>query len=164
MGSGLRVIDRDKFVLGFASAVPSSASPTWVSLKYYNHITIHIFVVNATTVTGSAITLNQAKDVSGTSSKALAFTTYFQNLDMVASDTYTSQTASSNTFTTLSTNSKNAHYVLEVDSGDLDGANGFVTIQVGIGNATAATITAIYELSWPRYGGNFASLQSALLN
>ena len=66
MGSGLRQIDKVKFVEGLAPQTPSSSTPDYVSLKHYKHLTIVIQAKNATTVTGSAITLKQATDVAAT--------------------------------------------------------------------------------------------------
>ena len=116
------------------------------------------------TVTGSAITLKQATAVAGTSEKALAFTTYWSNIDTGAGDTLSEATASSNTFTTDATNSKNLMYVLEVDADDLDIDNGFDCVRVGTGNATAATVTVLYILSQPRYSGSVGDLPSAIID
>ena len=163
MGSGTRQVDAIKPIFALKSAVPSSAAPQWVAMNNYGHITIFILQTNATTVTGSAITLKQAVDVSGTSSKTLAFKTYWSNTDVSANDTLTVQTASSNTFTTDATNSKNSIYVIEVDATDLDVANAFNYIQVGVGNGTANTIAVLYTLSITRQGGNYAIFPSAVV-
>ncbi len=148
-----RLVDSAKLVTGLDSIVPSSSTPDYVSLKNYGHFTAVILVKNATTVTGSAITLKQATAVAGTSEKALAFTKVWSNIDTGATDTLVETTVSSNTFTTDSTNSKNLMYVIEVDAAELDTANGFDCIRVGTANATAATVTVLYVLSNPRYAG-----------
>src|SRR5215470_17759113 len=84
-----------------------TASPRYVSMKGYAKIAIEILVKNATTVTGSAITLKQAKTTGGASEKALAFSTIYENLDTENSstgDTLTEAAVSSSTFTTNTTN------------------------------------------------------------
>lgn len=149
--SAPKLIEHFKSVTGLAPIVPSSSTPRRVSLKDYNHLTVIITVRNATTVTGSAITLHQATTVAGAGEKALAFASVWQNLDTTATDDLTQTAVVSNTFTTLATNSAQAKYVLEVDASDLDINNGFDVVRVGTGNATAATLSVEYLLSGPRY-------------
>jgi hypothetical protein len=66
MGSALRLIDKQKVVVGLHAIVPSTSTPKYVSLKDYRHVTAIVSFKNATTVTGSAITLKQATAVAGT--------------------------------------------------------------------------------------------------
>lgn len=164
MASGLRLVDKVKIVTGLAPITPSSSTPDYVSMKLYKHLTAIILCDNATTVTGSAITLKQATAVAGTSEKALALTTYWANTDTDAGDTLSEATASSNTFTTDATNNKNLMYVLEVDADDLDLDNGFDCVRVGTGNATASVISVTYILSQPRYSGSVGDLPSAIVD
>jgi hypothetical protein len=145
------LVQTAKLVTGLDSVVPSTSTPDYVSLKDYAHFTAVILVKNATTVTGSAITLKQATAVAGTSEKALSFTKMWANLDTAASDALVETAVTSDTFTTLTTNSKNQMYVIEVDAAQLDVSNGFDCIRVGTADATAATVTVLYVLSSPRY-------------
>jgi len=156
------LVQTAKIVTGLDSIVPSSSTPDYVSLKNYGKLTAVILVKNATTVTGSAITLKQATAVAGTSEKALSFSTVWANTDTGATDTLVKTTVSSDTFTTDATNSKNLMYVIEVDAADLDVANGFDCVRVGTGNATAATVTVLYLLRSPRYAQ--ATLPSAIVD
>ena len=160
MGLNLNALlsEQVKFVTGLDSAVPSSSTPDYVSLKNFERFTAIILVKNATTVTGSAITLKQATAVAGTGEKALSFTTAYRNIDTAAGDVLSSFTVSSDTFTTDSTNSKNLMYVIEVDPASLDVANGFDCIRVGTGNATAATVTVLYAL----WGAKFPTTVAAI--
>jgi len=142
----LGLIDQGKFVIGLDSVVPSTSTPDYVSLKNANRLTVIILVKNATTVTGSAITLKQATAVAGTGEKALAFDTVYQSIDTAASDTLVKTAVTSNTFTTNATNSKNLMYIIEVKASDLDIANGFDCVRAGTADATAATVTVLYYL------------------
>lgn len=135
-----------KIVEGLLGVVPSTSTPDYVSLKNYERVAVVIQVKNATTVTGSAITLKQATAVAGTSEKALAFTKVFANTDTGAGDVLTETAVSNNTFTTNNTNSKNLMYVIEVKAEDLDVNNGFDCLRAGTGDATAATVTVTYYL------------------
>ena len=78
----------------------------YVSLKNYNNLTIYMFVDNASTVTGCAVTLKQATAVAGTSEKALAFTKNWVLADTsIASSVITGEAlvetaVTSSTFTT----------------------------------------------------------------
>lgn len=158
MGTGNRIVDRFHFVEGLSNTTPSTSTPRYVSLRDYDHLTVLISVKNATTVTGSAITLKQATAVAATGEKALAFTTYWRNIDTATSDIFAEATATSNTFTTDSTDSKNLLYVLEVDAADLDVQNNFDCVRVGTGNATAATLTVAYILSSNARGGRYVGV------
>lgn len=147
-----------KFVEGLLGVVPSSSTPDYVSLKNYERIAVIILQKNATTVTGSAITLKQATAVAGTSEKALSFTKAYRNVDTGAGDVLSEFTVSSDTFTTQAVDSKNAMYVIEVKAEDLDVNNGFDCIRAGTGNATAATITVLYAL----FGAKFPTTVAAI--
>lgn len=159
---GTRLVDKIKFLRALHSVTPSSSTPKWVSLKNYNHLTIIVAFKNATTVTGSAIALQQATAVAGTSAKALAFTKMWAIVDDASSAALTETAVSSNTFTTDATNSKTGFYIIEVDADDLDTNNGFDCVQATTGNATAATITVDYILSGPRFGGEPGSFANPL--
>lgn len=147
-----------KVVIGLDPIVPSTSTPDYVSLKNFERCMVLVLVKNATTVTGSAITLKQATAVAGTSEKALSFSKAWRNIDTAAADVLSEFAVSSDTFTTDSTNSKNLMYVMEVKAEDLDVNNGFDCLRAGTGNATAATVTVIYLL----YGGSFPTTVAAI--
>lgn len=146
-----RFVEQAKIVAGLCPVTPSTSTPDYVSLKNYEKLTIVILVDNATTVTGSAITVKQATAVAGTSEKAVSFTTAYRNIDIDAADTLSSFTVSSDTFTTDATNNKNLLYVIEVTPDMLDLANGFDCVRAGTGNATAAVLSVLYILHGPKY-------------
>lgn len=130
-----RLIDTAKIVFGspiIGALATTNGDCDYVSLKGYERATIVIAVDNATTVTGGAVTLKQATAVAGTSEKALSFASYFANTDTAAGDTLTETTATSNTFTTDTTDNKNLLYVIEVNAADLDVANGFDCLRVDV--------------------------------
>lgn len=165
MPSGTRVIDKLCSVEAFDAAVPESATPLWVSLKGYDHVQVLIRYKNATTVTGAAITLQQATAVAGTSAKALAFTTMFSAVNSNSTFGAIQNVVTSNTFTMDGTNSQSGFYIVEVDAITLDLANGFDCFQVAIGNATAQTVSVTYEMGVPpRYSGGFDSMMNPLAN
>lgn len=125
----------------------------YVSLKGYAGCLVKIFVDNATTVTGGAITLKQATAVAGTSEKALAFDTMWANTDVAAGDTLTETAVTSNTFTTSTTDNKNLMYVIDVKADDLDVANGFDCLRVDSLLMANAVGVVVYELYGARYAG-----------
>lgn len=140
------LVEQAKIVNGLAMTVPSSTTPDYVSLKGYDKLTILIKVKNATTVTGSAITLKQDDAVDGASEAALGFSWVWANIDLAAGDALVKTAVTNNTFTTDATNSKNLLYVIEVKPEDLTEGNDCV--RVGTGDATAATVDVTYIL-WP---------------
>lgn len=162
MASGTRLVDKVKFVEGLAPRTPSSSTPDYVSLKNYNHLTILISADNATTVTGSAITVKQATAVAGTGEKALSFAKAWRNIDTAAADTLAEFAVTSDTFTTDTTDNKNLMYVIEIDADDLDLDNGFDCVRAGTANATATVLSVVYLLSGPRYAGSVDDLPAAI--
>jgi hypothetical protein len=164
MSVGNRLVDKLKFTEAFAPAVPTSAAPPYVSLRKANHLTILIQGVNgASGVTPVAVTLNQAQDLAGTGAKALAFTEIFLVADAAAGDTPVDTVVTGNSYTLPSTVSKSFTAVIEVLATDLDVANGFCAVSVGLANGAAQTISATYLLAGERFGGNFATIPSALV-
>jgi hypothetical protein len=145
--------NRHTIVEGLAAVVPSTSTPDYISLKNVHRITAVITAKNATTVTGSAVTLKQASAVAGTGEKALAFSRYRANADTGASDLFTDATATSNTFTMQAVNSKNAIYTIDIDPATLDQANGFDCVRVGVGDATAQTVSVYYIVEKREHGG-----------
>jgi len=146
------LVQQAKAVVAFPATVPSSADPLWINLQYYERVTAFILVKNATTVTGSAVTLEQATDTEGADSKALGFSEMFATLDTDAADNQQSTVVAADTFTTLATDNDSALYQIEIAKSDLDTANGFDCFRVALGNAVASTIGVMYLL-WPPVTG-----------
>lgn len=151
----------DKIVAAqiFAPATPSSAAPRYISLKGVQAVEIVISGVNtASGVTGSAVTLNQATAVAGTSAKALGFNYYYASTDQANSYALTNTNATSNTFTTLTTGSRQFVYRIPVDPASLDTANSFDCLSVGLANAVNTTISVTAN-AIPGFGGRAVTLQ-----
>lgn len=101
-------------------------------------VVFHITQGNAATI---LLSLLQAKDVSGTSSKALANNArWWAALDQATSDLLVRQTDGVSFTTDAAV--KNKIIVAEIDPAMLDIANGFVTIAVSTGASNAANITS----------------------
>jgi len=129
---------------------------TYVSMKGYRRLQIIISIADGTTVTGTAVTLKQATAIAGTGEKALAFTRMLANVDYAASKTMTETAVSNNTFTTQVVNSKDSVYIIDVDSDDLDVANGYDCVRVdATGHAATASrgCVVLYNLYGARYSG-----------
>ncbi len=155
-----RLIDTCKFVYGSPGLVAGATTGgdcDYVSLKGYSGMTVVIMVDNATTVTGGAVTLKQASDVAGTGEKALAFGTQYANADVGASDTVVETAVTSNTFTTGTTDNKNALHIIEIDAADLDVANGFDCVRVDVASMANAVEGVLYILRGARYAPTLAT-------
>lgn len=168
MGTGVRLVDRAKLLYLF-NGLPSTSTTLWINMALYNHVTFILNVLNATTVTGSAITLNQAQSVAGTGSKALVYNNYFASAALFGSqvataDVMTQVTGVSGTFTTNATNSTKSLYAIEVHDTDLDLNNNFKCVQMALATGVATTIGVIAVCGAPgRYTGNYAQNPSALV-
>ena len=154
-----------KIVLGFPPA--ASGTSDYVSVKNCAKMTAILILDNATTVTGSDITINQATTVAGGSAKVLTAgtaATGYSNVDTGAADLLAAFAITSGTFTTGSVNDKNMIYVLEIDVAAMDVANGFDCIQIANASGSATVIGIVYLL-WPaRYGASAAKMPSAILD
>jgi hypothetical protein len=138
--------------VGATDAMTFVSTPARVSMKGYQRAAIVITAQNATTVTGSAITLLQSTDLSGTGEKAVPFTTVQRNLDVAAGEVLTDAAVTSNTFTTDATDQKTLQYIIDVRPEMLDVDNGFDCFRVGVGTGVATTLTVEYILWDARYG------------
>jgi len=156
-------LDATLFEVALAPIVPSSSTPIYISLKRVQALGVLIIVRNATTVTGSAITLLQATAVAGTAAKALPFTTYYTRINATTATAWTKATATSDTFTTSTTDSVNHLYFIPIDPASLDTNAGFDCIRLGTANAVAATVAAVYQIV-PKDGGNPTLAPSYLID
>jgi hypothetical protein len=145
-----------KFVYGstgIGALTTTVGDGDYVSMKNYNRLTIVILIDNSTTVTGTAITLLQADTVAGGNAKALAMTRMWADADVGASDALVKTAVTSDTFTTTAVNDKNALYIIEVLSSDLDIANGFDCVRVDGASAANSVGAVLYILDGSRYAG-----------
>ena len=149
-----RLIEQAKIVSGFGPAGASTSTSDFVSMKGYARCCVIISTLNGSTVTGSAITLNQAQDVGNTNGKALGFSYQYANVDTAASDALTETAVTSNTFTTNTTNSKSLLNIIEVKAEDLDMANGFDCFAVKLATSANTTYTVTFILYPAKYGGS----------
>ena len=166
--SGTRLVDRYKFVKGLPPTTPSSSTSAWVDLEYATHVTVLINVLNTSgSVTGSAITLNAATNISGSgSTQYTGWSTYFSNLAAGTSDAFTAQTATSGTFTTLTTASASAQYIIEINATDLlllPTAGTYTCLQVALATGANTTVSVDFIVSGLRDGGNVAQNPSAVI-
>lgn len=148
-----RLTDKCKIVVGCAPALlaTTAGDGDWVSMKGYKKCSIVLVILNATTVTGGAVTVLQAQAVAGTGSKALSFTSALRNIDAAAADALASFAVTSDTFTTDATNSKQLLYVIDVDATQLDQANGFDCIRIDVASSAASVGCALYFLHPMRF-------------
>ena len=136
----------------------AASTGDWISLKYYTNLTI-VIMSGAWAGGTSAITVEQAVAVAGTSNKALAFDWMWT--DAAATGTYVKTAVVSNTFTI---GAANTMWVIEIDARSLDIANGFdcVAVKGATPGVNADLYGAIYLCHGSRYQG--AAQPSAILD
>jgi hypothetical protein len=162
---GINIPDKIHIVNGLSMTTPSTSTPAYISLKNAMAVEVRIKVKNGSTVTGSAITLKQASAVANTGEKALAFNWVYVDGDTAAADVPWVKTAvTSNTFTTLTTNSKLAYYRIPVDPASLDLANNFDCIRAGTGDGVNTTLDVDYLIIYKDGYGNAGAYPSAILD
>jgi hypothetical protein len=161
--------EKNQIAQGFLPVLMNTAANAgdWVSMKEFGRMAIVVFKAVGTAGDDPTIAVKQATDVSGTSSKALAFTEVRKKqaaTNLLAVGQFTKSTsaspASNDTFnTTLGTwtNSDLAEQaaiiVIDIKAEDLDVANGFDCIQVSIADVgtNAQLGSALYFGHEPRY-------------
>lgn len=150
-----RLTDIVKVVTGAPPAALASTAGAgdYISLKGYDGVSIVISVLNATTVTGGVIVLNQAKTVAAGSAKALSFSRMLANTDCAASDTMVETAVTSDTFTTSTTNSKQLLYIIDVPASSLDVTNGYDCVNCVSTLMANAVGSMMYYLWTQRYAG-----------
>jgi hypothetical protein len=163
MTGGKNLPDQIAVIHGLGPVAPSSSTPDYISLKDVRSVEAVITCLNGSGVTGSAITLVQAKAVAGTNATALAFTKYYKNEDPANSSVYTAANASSNTFTTTNTNSLTLIYRIPIDPASLDRANGFDCVRVGTANAVNTTVSVHYIVK-PAYAGKAEAMPNQVVD
>lgn len=99
----------------------------YASMKLYDRLMI-LIQTGAWAAGTAAVTLKQATDVSGTGTKALAFSWVWINT-AAAPDTFTKTAVVSNTF---NLDTPNLLYAIEVVASDLDVSNNFDCVGVNI--------------------------------
>jgi len=155
----LQLTDFAKVVVGCPPAALTSTAGDgdFVSMKGYSRATVIIAVDNGSTVTGGAVTLIQAKEVAGSTTKALGFSKMYANTDVGASDTLVETAVTNGTFTTSTTNDKNLLYVIEIDAESLDRDAGFDCFRVDVASMANAVGCVLYILHGTRYASPLAS-------
>ncbi len=159
MSGPSRFLDTHKVVIG-ANAAAIDAG--WLNSTYsdgeyihvgkYNHLTI-IVVGGAAAGAYAAFTVKQATSAAGGSAKNVTVTENFKcTTTSAGSDTWVATTVTSNTWTPTTTTA-GLHYIIEIDSRDLDLANDFewVAINLAAGGNAGNFMACVYILSEGRY-------------
>lgn len=147
-------------VLAFPPAASPAGTEDYISLKGAGKVLVVIAIDNATTVTGTTVTLKQATAVAGTGEKALGFDWVYVNADTGASDSLVRTAVTSDTFDTAATDNKNLLYVIEIDDSDLDSANSFDCLRVDVTGGANSVAVGLYELANQRYAGGTPSVSA----
>lgn len=149
-------------ILTFASAVPSSSTTTYISMKNVHRLVFFITCVNGGTVTAGNIGLQQATAIAGTSQKVLSFTEALRALDIAANgQTLSKFTVTGDAFAPDATINKTNLYAIEVSPDDLDINNNFDCVRVTLANQTGVTIS-VTAFAMMKFGGR--PLKSILTN
>lgn len=136
-------------VASFPQAATSIAGD-YISLKNYAGVTIIIMVDVASGTDTGAVTLTQAKEVAGSTTKALGFDYVWSNVDTEAADALTKTAVTSDTFDAGGV-TKSCLYVIEVKAEDLDVDGGYDCLRANLATVTNGNSAILYLLHTPRY-------------
>jgi hypothetical protein len=172
------IVEKMQICQGFLPVDMRTAANTgdWVSMKGYFRCAVVFFKSPGTAGDDPTITLLQALDVSGGSSKALNITRVDKKqaaTNLLSTGTYTNSTSASpashdafstDTWTNTDLAEQAAIVVIDIDQSDLDIANGFCCIQASVGDVgtNAQLGCMLYLLHDPR--NEKQTLDSAIVN
>lgn len=153
-----RFVEKSQIVSGVVPVNLATAANDgdWVSLKDYGKLTVVFFKGAGAAGEDPTLTMEQAKDVSGTGAKALDFTDIYtkqgSDLATIGQFTKVTQTAA-NTYTEATSGEEEAIWVVEFNAEDLDVSNGFACIRARVASvgATSQIGTILYLLGDARY-------------
>lgn len=170
MATGVRHIDKYKTEILLVAST-GSATTLWIDMDLYSHVTFFIAANNSNAGTPACtITALVAQDVNATSSAVLSINNYFYATGGFATQSsaadvwqQVSSGISGGSFATGSTHSTVLGYCLEIQDTDLiTTANSLLDcVALSLGAAASTTITVIAHC-FPRFGGYFAELPTAL--
>lgn len=144
-----KLVQEQKFIWAAEPKDYSGAAMTaeYVSLKYYNHLTI-VIQTGAWAAGTAAVTLLEATNVSAGSAQALNLETMWT--DDAATGTLVETAVTSDTF---NLDTANSLYIIEIDADELDVDDGYdcVTLAVASPGVNSDFYGVLYILSQPRY-------------
>ncbi len=143
---------------------------SFISLKNYPWAVVNVMVGNL--AADATLTLKQAKNVEGGSSKALAFTRLLKCQtvagDTIDQDKFIEEAVASNSYTLANASQDNHWFKIEVKAAMLDVSNGFDCFRPQITAGAGATLLAVWvDLMLGRSRGdeeNTKIMKSALRN
>ncbi len=137
---------RGKIISGLTpiDATGAAKNGDYISMKNAAHCTV-ILHFGVSLVATQAITLTQATEVAGSTTKALGFDLIQVNADVTATDTFVETTVTSDTIDKSAASEQ--LFAIEIDADDLDVDNGYDCFRVNLespgGQATLVSILYI---------------------
>lgn len=128
-------------------------SGQWVSLADYQKCVAVLFAAAGTSGDDPVISVNQAKDNTGTGSKGLSFTRVRQKAGttLPGVDTIVTQSAAAN-YTVTGTAAQKKIVAIEINGTDLDVANSFTHVQVSVAKTGSSQLgSAFYVMLAARH-------------
>lgn len=165
MGPNMMSIEAGKWVVGAVPIDTTGAAVTgdYVNMKHWRKLAI-VIQQGAWAGGTPAVTVKQATDAANSLSdeKAVSFTSKWSWTGLT-SDTPVKATVSSDTFNLSST--ANTTTVIEIDAQDLDIANGFTHVRVGIATpgSNADLICVMYYLYQAAHTSKPETMPSAIV-
>lgn len=169
---GPKLLERFQIVEGFPPVNLATAANNgdYISLKNYRRVVVLFHSGVGTAGEDPTLTIEQAKDVAGTSVKALNFTTIYRKqaaTDLSAIGVWTKTTqAAANTYTEATAAEQSALWAVEFEADELDVANGFDCIRATVADvgAGAQSGSLHYILGDARYQSAAEDMLSAIVD
>ncbi len=153
MGPNMLSVEGGHWVVGAVPLDTNAAAVTGDYVKMAHYAKLAIVIMQGAWAGGTpAVTVKQATSAAAAGEKALSFDRYWQGTALTV-DTLTKTAVVSDTFNLPAT--ANTYTIIEIDSQDLDIANSFTYVRVGIASpgSNADLIAVMYFL----YQGTYAA-------
>lgn len=165
------MLDLMQCAMGFAptNLAAGANNSDWVLLTKYRRLAIVFFKAAAASGTEDpVITLLQGKDSAGSTSKALNIPAHRSwtktDADLTTIGSFTAGAPSTNTLTVGTSAQKQAIWMIEIDAGDLDVANGYCAVQANVADTGSVSQLGcmLYLLGEPRQASTLGDNPSAI--
>jgi hypothetical protein len=170
MSAMTRLLERLQLVEGFPAVDLQSGNHTgdWVSLVKYGRVIVLFTSGVGTNGDDPTLTIEQAKDVAGTSPKSLTFTRAYKKqaaTNLASTGTWTEVTqAAANTYTNTDAAEQSALWAVEFSADELDVNNGYTALRATVADvgSNAQPGYLLYILGDPRFPAGPDAQQSAI--
>lgn len=160
MGTATELVHKMFFFHGNQGTPTGPLTTPYVATKLYRHLTFLVTVKNGASPTAATVTLTQAKTSAGQGAKALSFKKAYRVVSWTTPTTakWEEFSVSNDAFSTITTASTTATYIVEVEDEMLDRDNDYVFVRLEMASGAGSTANIEILASMARNAGHIRVL------